>query len=320
MKISLIVGAAGQDGTLLSALLRARGDEVIGLARAGCKSSQRGELPPVDIVEREQVARLLREQQPDEIYYLAGAQHSAESVERDPYQVLRRANDVHVTGLANFLDGAERYRRSARLFYAASSHVFGNPAASPQNERTPLAPVCLYGITKAAGIGLCRFYRANRGLHCSAGILYNHESPLRTLPYVSRRIVDAAVDIKLGAQHKLVLGNLSAGVDWGAAEDYVDAMARILQLERPEDFVVASGNLHTVGQFVEAAFTAAGLPWQPHVTEDAKLLNNVRPTVPLTGNAARLREATGWRPSLDFAEMVRRMVRAGLESRAPARS
>jgi GDPmannose 4,6-dehydratase len=315
MKISLIVGAAGQDGRHLSALLQARGDHVIGVARTGCTSSQRGALPALDVVEREQVARFLSAHKPDEIYYLAGVHHAAESAERDPWQFLRRTSDVHVTGLANFLEAMERQHRAARLFYAASSRVFGSPASSPQDERTPLAPLCLYGITKAAGVSLCRFCRSERGLHCSVGILYNHESALRPLPFVSRKIVQAAVDIKLGASRKLVLGSLSAAVDWGAAEDYVEAMTRILALDQPEDFVVASGTLHTVRQLVEAAFAAVELPWQPHVTEDATLLSAARPAVPLVGNAARLREATGWRPSIEFAAMVGRMVRAEMESR-----
>ena len=317
-KVSLVVGSGGQDGYYLTELLRARGDHVVGITRTACTSSRRGALAAVDILAREQVARLLAEIRPAEVYYLAASHHSAEAAAKDPYETFRRANDVHVGGLLNFLDGMERHAKAARLFFAASSHVFGQAATSPQSELTPLAPICAYGVTKTAGIGLCRFYRISRGVFASAGILYNHESPRRTASFVSRKIVQAAVDIQLGAKRVLTLGDLSAQVDWGAAEDYVEAMTRILKLEEPGDYVVASGLLHTVREFVEAAFSALSMAWQPHVVEDGSLLKNVRPA--LVGDATRLRETTGWRPTLDFTEMVRRMVGAEMKTRKAALS
>jgi GDPmannose 4,6-dehydratase len=310
---AVVIGSGGQDGHYLCELLRARGDHVIGIARDSCTSSLHGALPALDILERAAVARLLAEHRPAEIYYLAASHGAAEAAAGDAHAQFRRASEVHVDGLLNFLDGAERHCRDARLFYAASSHMFGIAQAPRQDENTPLAPICAYGITKAAGAGLCRFYRA-RGLHCSVGILYNHESPRRPPPFVSRKIARAAAEIKLGASRKLVLGSLSAAVDWGAAEDYVDAMARIVRLDTPADYVVASGRLRTVGEFVEAAFAAAGLPWQPHVQEDPSVLKGT-PRPPLCGDATRLREATGWQPATGFAEMVQRMVAAELQSR-----
>jgi GDPmannose 4,6-dehydratase len=159
-------------------------------------------------------------------------------------------------------------------------------------------------------------YRRTGAVFCAAGILYNHESPRRKLPFVSRKIVQAAVDIKMGVRRTLTLGNLAAAVDWGAAEDYTEAMTRILRLDSPRDFVVASGRLHTVREFVEAAFSAVDLAWEEHVVEDGSILRGVQRPVPLLGDASCLRDATGWRPLLDFTDMVRRMVSAEMKTRA----
>jgi GDPmannose 4,6-dehydratase len=315
-RVSMVVGSDGQDGHYLSELLRARGDEVLGITRSHCVSSRSGSVDAMAIVDRAQVSELISAHRPDEIYYLAAAHGAAESSVQDPHATFQACYALHVTGWLNFLDAVERQKLATRLFYAASSHVFGEPATSPQNELTPLAPVCAYGITKAAGIGLCRMYRRTGAVFCAAGILYNHESPRRKLPFVSRKIVQAAVDIKMGVRRTLTLGNLAAAVDWGAAEDYTEAMTRILRLDSPRDFVVASGRLHTVREFVEAAFSAVDLAWEEHVVEDGSILRGVQRPVPLLGDASCLRDATGWRPLLDFTDMVRRMVSAEMKTRA----
>lgn len=314
-KVSLVVGSGGQDGYYLVELLRGRGDHVIEVRRSEASSSRLGRLGAVDILDRASVASILADFRPNQIYYLAASHGAAETAVEDPYRTFQRCYEVHVLGWLNFVDGVDRQRLASRLFYAASSHVFGDPLTSPQTEHTPLAPVCMYGITKSAGIGLCRYYRASRGVFCSAGILFNHESPRRPMPFVSRKIVRAAVDIKLGAKRTLTLGSLDAAVDWGAAEDYVEAMSRILLLDRPADFVIASGRLRTVRDFVEAAFSAVDLSWKPYVVEEPSLLRGVDRALPLCGDPTRLRKATGWQPCIDFAEMVRRMVAAELRSR-----
>lgn len=290
---------------------------MIGISRSALAISGTAARPPVDILDRAQVATCLAEFRPAEIYYLCAHHGAAESGAAGPQQTYRRCHETHVAGWLNFLDGAEGLRLGSRLFYAASSHVFGIPESSPQDERTPLSPVCLYGITKTAGIGLCRHYRL-RGIKCAAGILFNHESPRRPLPFVSRKIVAAAVDIKLGAQRTLTLGALAAQVDWGAAQDYVAAMTKILDLDEPGDFVIASGVLHTVRDFVSAAFSSLDLPWERYVQEDPRLLGGVRRTQPLCGDATRLRKATSWRPNIGFADMVGQMVAAEMASREGA--
>jgi GDPmannose 4,6-dehydratase len=304
--VSIIVGCDGQDGHYLSQLLHAHGHRVIGVNRRNC-----------DILDRAQVATLIAEQRPSQIYYLAGYFGSSESAAQDPYELFVRSREAHIDGWHNFLDEAGRAKAPARLFYAASSRVFGDPRESPQSERTPMEPRCVYGITKTSGVHLGRYYR-KRGLFCSSGILYNHESPLRPPTFVSRKIVKAAVDNKLGAAVELRLGNLQATVDWGAAQDYVEAMRLVLAADEPGDFVIASGKARTVRQFVEAAYGVLGIAWEPYVKEDKSLLASApaRPDCPVVGDASRLREITGWQPRLDFAEMVRQMVEAEMDSRA----
>jgi GDPmannose 4,6-dehydratase len=314
-RVSVVVGSDGQDGHYLCELLLGRGGHVVGIGRRDCTSSRDGRRGPVDIRSRDQVAALLAELRPDEIYYLAGVFNSSEDPLEEPRETFDHSHAVHVTGWLNFLDGVERHKLGTRLFYAASSRVFGDPSESPQTERTPLAPVCIYGMTKACGLQLARFYRRSRGLACSVGILYNHESPRRPPGFVSRKIVQAAVDIKLGAKRILKLGKLSATVDWGAVQDYVDAIARIQQLKRADDFIIASGKPHTVQDFAEQAFLAAGLPWEPYVAEDPSLIGAAPAALPLIGDASRLRAATGWKPTMDFAGMVRRLVAEELRSR-----
>ena len=200
----------------------------------------------------------------------------------------------------------------ARLLYAASSHVFGDALVSPQNERTPLQPRCVYGITKVSGIHACRFYRRTHGVKASVGILYNHESPRRRPDFFSQKIVRAAVAIQRKQQSKLIVGNLAARVDWGYAPDYVNAMIRILELPEPTDFVVATGQLHTVEDFIEIAFRTMGLDWQDHVEESAGLIAKAH-AMALTGDASALRSATTWKPSVNFEEMVALLVQSELQ-------
>jgi len=303
---SLVVGSGGQDGHYLCERLKARGDRLFAIERGA-----------LDLRDRAAVGRLLADALPDEIYYLAGVFGSSESPAEAAYRDYQRCHDVHVLGWLNFLEEVASARSEARLFYASSSRVFGTPAQTPQTEATPHAPRCIYGITKSAGMQLGRFYR-ERGVRCSSGILYNHESPRRPPHFVSRKIVRAAVDIKRGTEERLTLGNLSAAVDRGAAQDYVEAMTLVLGGAEPGDFVIATGELHTVRQFVETAFSALDLPWAPYVSENRSLISVPPAERPLVGDCSRLRAATGWRPRTSFADMVRRMVEAELASRQPA--
>ncbi len=298
MKRILIVGCQGQDGRLLREHLTAAGHAVTGIGRADG-----------DILDRTWVAGLIERLQPDEVYYLAAHHHSSEDpLGAEPAVLLRRSFDVQVTGLVHFLEGIRLHAPSARLFYAASSHVFGRATGPMQNEGTPLQPVCAYGISKTAGIQCCRLYRANHRVFAACGILYNHESPYRRPAFVSQKIIRSVAAIRAGGTAKLVLGDLSARIDWGYAPDYVEAMTRILDLAEPDDFVVATGETHSVQEFAALAFHAAGLNWRDHVTENPALIT--KRGTPLCGDSTHLRNQTGWRPQVSFEDMISRLLAA----------
>lgn len=298
---ALIVGAAGQDGRLLAAALAADGAAVHGIVRGQ---------PPLD--DRAALARVVAAFAPTQVYYLAAHHHSAEdrAATNDLGPLVEASVATHVTGFANMLDAVERHAPAARVFYAASSHVFGVPPTSPQDERTPFAPRCVYGLTKVAGIELARVYRTTRGVAVSAGILYNHESPLRRPGFLSQKLVRGAVSVAAGEAREVVVGNLAATVDWSWAEDTVRAMRAILDAPEPGEFVVASGRAHTVADFARHAFAAVGLDWRDHVRQSGDVV--AKPHVTLIGDPTRLRSVTGWRPTLDFEGMVTALVRAEL--------
>jgi GDPmannose 4,6-dehydratase len=265
---------------------------------------------PADLQDRRHVALVFERVRPDEVYYLAAHHHSAEE-HPDEAEELRRCFDVHVVGLVNVLEGIRQHAPACRLFYAGSSQMFGRPDAAPQDEATPFAPRNPYAITKVAAAHACALYRERHGLHASVGILYNHESSLRGPRFVTTRIARAAREVKRNPEYKLVLGSLSAVVDWGYAPDYVDAMVRIVAEAAPDDYVIASGVPHTVGDFAAIAFGQVGLDWKRHVEEDSRLIDHASPSsVALIGNANKLRTKTGWRPTTDFETLVKIMVDA----------
>lgn len=307
MPNALIIGAAGQDGRLLTRLLVQRGYAVRGWTRTEVGQPALCECVRVDLLQAGSVSRALHSLQPDEIYYLAAFHHATEdAIEISNAELTRLSRDVHVAGLRNVLEAVKEGGGRARLFYAASSHVFGASAAARQNEDTPFAPNSAYAISKAEGIECCRTFRAN-GIFAATGILFNHESPLRKPSFLSQKIVRGALQARWDPAFWLVLGDLDARVDWGYAPDYVEAMFRILHLPEANDFVVASGETHTVREFVQIAFAEAGLDWKDHVRIDRSLLKKA--LHPLCGDARKLRAATGWSPSRDFTGMVASLVR-----------
>lgn len=308
MKNALVVGYSGQDGSYLVEHLRAQGYTVAGVDRGNAKPP----LPeggPINIQDYAQVLNLLRSFKPDELYYLAAFHHSSEDLPLDDHELIHRSFEINTLALNNVLHAIATELPRSRLFYAASSHVFGNPPENVQDENTPLNPIDAYGISKTAGLLLCRHYRQLRKVYCSVGILYNHESPRRSTAFVSRKIVRAAVRISRKIQEKLILGDLDSVVDWGYAPDYVDAMWRILQLDEPADFVIASGTLHSVRDFVQIAFESLGLDWTAHVELDSSLKRKSRTNV-LQGNTTLLESRTGWRPRTSFRDMILAMVKA----------
>jgi GDPmannose 4,6-dehydratase len=310
---AIVVGSRGQDGAILSRRLEADGVAVVGVDVGAVSGPAVLELPTeVDLRDRRAVAALVERVRPDALFYLAAYHRSSEqAADSDVALAFQTSLDVHVRGAVNALEAIRTLQPRCRLFYAASSHVFGNPPSNRQDESTPIAPRCVYGITKAAGLQACRFYREAHGVFATVGILYNHESPKRAPGFVSQRIVRGALAardaVEKNLPYALRLGNLSAVVDWGWAEDYIDAMVRALSLPAAEDFVIASGEPHTVRDFAAAAFGAVGLDWSRYVEEDPSLLK--KQTATLVGDASKLRRLTGWGPSLTFERMVERLVR-----------
>jgi len=293
---ALIVGGRGQDGRLLESHLTAEGAKVTSVGR--------GDIDLGDIARIRELAAIHQE-----IYYLAAHHHSSQDITAsDELDLYQQSVAVHMDGLARFLEAMRLGSPTTRLFYAGSALVFGSPQSEMQNEETPFDPRCIYGITKAAGLRLCRLYRDKHGVFASGGILFNHESPLRQAKFVIPKIVDAALAISRGSDKKLVLGDLSARVDWGYAPDYVDAMARILRLQEPADFVIATGETHTVQEVVEAVFLSLNLDWRQHVKEVPGILTRKRAV--LCGDFNKLHKASKWRPSVTFHEMLTRLVEA----------
>lgn len=296
---SFVVGSEGQDGRILFDALAAQGRKPLGIGRGRTRGESPWRRKPVEIQNAEQVCALVREFKPAEIYYLAAFNHSSTARLPNEAELFRRSHEVHVAGLVNFLEAIRRFSPATRLFYAASAHVFGRPKTRVQNEKTSIKPVTIYGMTKAAGLEACRFYRRRHGVFASVGILYNHaQGP----GFAARKIVRGVADILRGRSKKLVLGNLDAKIDWGYAPDYVEAMQAILRHGAADDFIVASGKARSVRQFVRTAFARAGLDWRGLVKEDRGLLTREKTT--LVGNPGKLKRLTGWCPRVSFERMI----------------
>jgi GDPmannose 4,6-dehydratase len=308
MKRVVVVGSGGQDGRLLYDRLEKEGAWVLGVERHSLRCTETLGADPVDVQSVSDVRRAIELARPDEVYYLAAYHQSAEERPPNDRVAFQESFAVNTSGLLNFLHCLQEFQPTGRLFYAASCHVFGQGSASPMNEETPFAPDTPYAITKAAGLASCRYYRERHSLFAVSGLLFNHESPLRGPSFLSQKIVRAAVDIRAGNRSELILGDLQARVDWGYAPDTVEAMTRILALDTPDDFVVATGELHSVEDFLDVAFGALDLDWRGYVREDPNLVS--RQALPRLGDASKLRRATGWAPSVSFDEMVRSLVDA----------
>jgi GDPmannose 4,6-dehydratase len=279
---------------------------VAGISRHQYCSPAR-EVKPFDIKVREQVRGLLGLLKPDEIYYLAAHHHSSEEAIPSEEELWRHSFDVHVHAWINFLEAARVDSPHSRLFYAASSLIFGVTGGDRhQNEDTPWHPQTPYGVTKASGMLAASSYRQRHQLFAAGGILFNHESELRSEKFVSQKIVRAAVAVQAGQQEHLVVGDLNARVDWGYARDYVEAMHKILQLPEAQDFVIASGSTHSVGDLAEIAFALLGLDWKKYVIEDSGVIK--RQLKPMIGDASKLSQRSGWQPRTSFREMIRRML------------
>jgi len=316
MKKAIIVGARGQDGQFLCENLHRKNYAVIGLDKNSIEGNFSPSRKPVDITKSDRVQELLKKQKPDEVYYLAAFHQSSEDKNCDDGTVFTESLSINVQALFNFLDGIKRYSQSTRLFYAASSHIFGNPGQPIQDETTALRPNCVYGLTKLAGLHLCRIYRECHSVYASVGILYNHESPLRDPQFISQKIVRTMIAIKKRQEKKLIVGNLKTKIDWGYAADYVEAMVRVLQLPNADDFIISSGSNHTIEDFIKGAAHLLDLNWRSFVQEDPSLIKKM-PKGHLQGNHQKITRLTGWTPTVDLNGLIKIMVEEGLKEHVP---
>ncbi|MDG6923864.1 MAG: GDP-mannose 4,6-dehydratase [Nitrososphaerota archaeon] len=307
MKTALITGIGGQDGTYLASHLRDCGYRVFGTSTNKDLKNAEAKIESVDIHDPTAVSRLIKTKLPDEIYHLAAQFNSSENQPKNDYEAYNANYEANVISTLNILESVRKHSPASKVFYASSAQIFGEPASSPQNEQARTNPRNLYAITKLLATNLCHYYRDKRQVFASVGILFNHESSLRREDFLSKKVVRAAVRIKRGETRELNIGSLEAEVDWGYAKDYVNAMHRILQLPQPEDFVISSGERHTVKEFIQLAFGYLGLDWHKYVVVEPTLIPP-NPKIPLFGDNSRLRAKTGWKPEKRFKDLVKLMI------------
>jgi GDPmannose 4,6-dehydratase len=315
-KKALITGITGQDGSYLAELLLEKGYEVHGLVRRSSSFNtwridhvrDRLVLHYGDLVDQNSLARALEALEPDEVYNLASQSHVKVSFEMPEY-----TTDVTALGVLRLLDAVRDLGLKAKVYQAGSSEMFGLVQETPQTEKTPFHPRSPYGVSKVYGHWLAVNYRESYGMHISNGILFNHESPRRGENFVTRKITMGVAAIKQGREKVLKLGNLDAKRDWGYAKDYVEAMWRILQQDKPSDYVIATGETHSVREFCEEAFGAVGLDWKEFVKVDAKYFRPAEVDI-LLGDPSKARRELGWTPKVTFKQLAKLMVEADLES------
>jgi GDPmannose 4,6-dehydratase len=310
----LITGIGGQDGSYLAELLLAKGYDVYGIVRPNSgpfpnldQIADKLELLEADLLHRTSLVQALKAAQPHEVYNLAAPSFVPASWER-PIETAEFA----AVGATSMLEAIRAVDPAIRFYQASSSEIFGEPDESPQDERTLPAPVTPYGVAKAYAHFITRSYRRRYQLFACSGILYNHESPRRPLEFLPRKVSHGVARIAEGLDEELVLGDLAARRDWGYARDYVRAMWLMLQQDEPEDYVVATGEDHSVRDLVERAFDHVGLDWRRHVRIDPDLQRGTVELHGLVGNPARARERLRWRPQVDFDGLVRLLVEADL--------
>jgi GDPmannose 4,6-dehydratase len=314
-KRALITGVTGQDGSYLAELLLEKGYEVLGMVRRSSTVNferiahlqDKITFVPGDLLDEISMIHILQEHRPQEVYNLA-----AQSFVQTSFGQPVLTGETTALGVTRLLDAIRLVDSEIRFYQASSSEMFGKVHEVPQTETTPFHPRSPYGVAKVYGHWITLNYRESYGLHATSGILFNHESPRRGLEFVTRKISHTVAQIKLGLVNELRLGNLDAQRDWGFAGDYVEAMWLMLQREIPEDFVICTGQTHSVREFCEVAFGHAGLNWEEHVVVDETFFRPAEVDL-LVGDATKADEMLGWKPETSFESLVTMMVDADID-------
>jgi GDPmannose 4,6-dehydratase len=316
MPTALITGITGQDGSYLAELLLSKGYDVVGVHRRSSTVTferiahlmDKMTLVSADLMDEPSLIRALRDHKPAEVYNLA-----AQSFVQASWAQPVLTGEVTGLGVTRLLDAILTVDPGIRFYQASSSEMFGKVVEVPQSERTPFYPRSPYGVAKVYGHWATVNYRESYQLHASSGILFNHESPRRGLEFVTRKVSDAVARIKFGLTDHVSLGNLDSQRDWGYAEDYVRAMWLMLQQDQPADYVVATGETHSVREFCQIAFGHAGLDWERHVRLDQRFMRPAEVDL-LIGDPTRSREVLGWKPEVSFEQLVCMMVDADIKA------
>jgi len=315
MPKALITGVTGQDGSYLAELLLGKGYEVVGMVRRTSHHSyeriehllDRIEVVAADLLDQHSLTVVLQETRPDEVYNLA-----AQSYVPTSWTQPVLTGEFTALGVTRILEAIRLVHPTARFYQSSSSEMFGKVTDTPQREETSFYPRSPYGVAKVYGHWITVNYRESYGLYAVSGILFNHESPRRGIEFVTRKVTDGVARIKLGLARELRLGNLDARRDWGFAGDYVDAMWRMLQQDRPQDYVIGSGETHSVRELVELAFAHVGLDYRQYVVSDPRYYRPAEVDL-LLADPSKARRELGWSPKVGFAELVAMMVDADLE-------
>lgn len=309
-KKALIVGHTGQDGFYLTQLLESKQYLVYGLSSNSIYATDGSAFEHGSLLDVSYAEAIIKQLQPDELYYLAAVHQSSVEQSTDDLPFFKQTLDVNANAYLHVLNSLLKQAPACKVFYAASSHIFGGTTTTVQNEDTPVCPVSIYGISKVLGMQLSDLYR-QKGMEVSVGILYNHESPRRLSKFVSKKIVETAVKIYKKEASELVLGDLSATIDWGYAPDYMLAAHLMLNAGQPGNYIVSSGSLHTVQDFVEAVFQRLGLDWREYVKENKGIILKRSVTI-LKGDNTKLKTNCGWSASVDLKGMIDILVQAEL--------
>jgi GDPmannose 4,6-dehydratase len=320
---ALITGITGQDGSYLAELLLSKGYTVHGLVRRSSSTvrtrldslfhdkqvyGRRLLLHYADLDDATTIRRVLAKTQPDELYHLAGQSHVGAS-----FEIPESTCEFTAMGTLRLLEIVRDLAKPPRFLQISSSEIFGRPEHAPQNEQTPMRPVSPYGVAKAFATNMTRLYRESFGLYACNAICYNHESPRRGESFVTRKITRAAAAISLGLEDKIKMGSLDGRRDWGYAPEYVDGMWRMLQQDKPDDYVLATGVDHSVQEFLDAAFDSVNLNWEDHYEVDKRFIRPAEANM-LIGDASKASDVLSWKPQYNLRNLVREMVTADLQT------